>query len=141
MLDIVYFSNFSNNTRRFVENLEWQGSVYQIPVKGEFDKALLHSYVLVCPSYGDSNNGHVPPQVRKFLSEKENRLNCVGIISGGNITFGEDFAKAGDVLAAKLHVPLLYKFELAGTQQDIERVQVGLKNFGVAGCRSTDIAK
>jgi protein involved in ribonucleotide reduction len=134
MLDIVYFSNVSNNTKRFVEKLEWEGSVYQIPIKGTFDKALFHSYVLICPSYGDATHGHVPAQVRKFLSDEERRGLCAGVIGAGNINFGKEFALAGDVLAHKLRVRLLYKFELAGNDNDVTKVKNGLLRFGVAGC-------
>lgn len=133
MLNIVYFSNVSNNTHRFVNSLEWTGHVYRIPIKGIFDYTLLNSYVLICPSYGDANHGHIPPQVKKFLNEEANRKHCVGVIGAGNITFGEDFAKAANILSTKLHVPLLYKFELAGTENDREKVKQGLKEFGCAG--------
>lgn len=130
MLDLVYFSNVSNNTHRFVTHLEWAtGDIHRVPIKGEFEGQISNPYVLICPSYGDEKNGHVPPQVRKFLNQLENRKNCVGVIGSGHINFGDEFAKAGDILATKLRVPLLYKFELAGTQHDIERVREGLATF------------
>lgn len=141
MLNIVYFSNVSNNTKRFVEKLNWQGELYQIPITGKFDLALLSSYVLICPSYGSEINDHIPPQVKKFLNDSANRKHCVGVIGSGNINFGEDYAAAADIISFKLQVPVLYKFELAGTAQDIEKVQKGLKEFGVAGCRSKPISK
>jgi protein involved in ribonucleotide reduction len=141
MLDIVYFSNVSNNTQRFVDKLHWEGRVHRIPVKGEFDLALLNSYVLVCPSYGDANHGHVPVQVRKFLKDELNRSRCVGVIGTGNINFGEEYAMAGPVLSHKLKVPLLYQLELAGTDDDVLKVRRGLECFGVAGGYNSTIQK
>ena len=128
MLHIVYFSNVTNNTARFVEKLEW-GSSTRIPIKGNFEEELPHSYVLIVPSYGTMDTGHVPPQVRKFLQKFDNRKNCVGIIGTGNMNFGEEYAMAGDVIAEKLKVPMLYRLELAGTTKDITQVQEGLKMF------------
>jgi len=138
MLDIVYFSNVSNNTQRFVDKLDWKGQVHRIPIKGTFDRALLNSYVLICPSYGDATHGHVPVQVRKFLSIEENRNQCVGVIGTGNINFGTEYAMAGPVLSHKLKVPLLYQLELAGTDDDVTRVQRGLQCFGIAGAHTPD---
>ena len=133
MLDIVYFSNVSNNTHRFVEKLEWEGGLHRIPLHGGCDFGVFNSYVLICPSYGDDTHGHVPPQVRKFLNDPEYRSLCVGVIGAGNINFGDEFARAGEVLARKLQVPLLYKFELAGTTEDLDKVKTGLHKFGIAG--------
>lgn len=129
MLTLIYFSNVSNYTHRFMEQLDWSGEVKRIPIRGEFEETLTSPYVLICPSYGDVNRGHVPVQVRKFLNNAENRAKCVGIIGAGNITFGTDYGKAGNVLSQKLQVPLLYKFELAGTDNDIEQVLNGLQKF------------
>lgn len=140
MLNIVYFSNVSNNTKRFVENLKWEGEIYQIPITGKFDISLLRSYVLIVPSYGSEVNDHIPPQVKKFLNDPANRKHCVGVIGTGNINFGEDYAAAGDMISAKLHVPLLYKLELSGTAKDIEKVRLGLQEFGVAGCHTKPIS-
>lgn len=128
MLHIVYFSNVTNNTARFVDKLEW-GSSTRIPIKGDFEEELPHSYVLFVPSYGTSDTGHVPPQVRKFLKNPEHRKKCVGIIGTGNRNFGEEYAMAGDVVAEKLGVPMLYRLELAGTETDVTKVQEGLTMF------------
>ena len=137
MLDIVYFSNVSNNTHRFVDKLDWPtGKIHRIPLKNVCEFEVFTSYVLICPSYGEANHGHVPPQVRRFLADKEYRSLCVGIIGAGNLNFGEEFGRAGDVLAHKLKVPLLYKFDLAGNEDDVKKVKNGLLKFGDAGCHN-----
>lgn len=132
MIDIVYFSNVTNNTHRFVEKLDLDGGrKYRIPIKGEFDFTLLNPYILVTPTYGDPNKkGMVPHQVRKFLKEAENLHTLSGVIAGGNMNFGHEYGMAGDIISRRFHIPLLYKFELAGTDQDVEKVNLGLKQFG-----------
>lgn len=126
MLDIVYFSNVSNNTHRFVQKLNYEQSVIRIPVKGEFTKTLEKPFVLITPTY---NERGVPIQVMKFLSQAKNRKNLAGVIAGGNINFGEDYAKAGTAISKKCQVPLLYTFELMGTPEDVERVREGLNKY------------
>jgi protein involved in ribonucleotide reduction len=83
-------------------------------------------FILMTPTYGE---GRVPPQVVKFLNFEPNRVRCKGVIGSGNRNFFEDFAKAGDIVSAKLQVPVLYRFELAGTPEDVETIEEGIENF------------
>ena len=52
-----------------------------------------------------------------------------GVIAGGNTNFGEAFGVAGDIIAAKCEVPMLYRFELFGTEEDVFAVNMGLELF------------
>jgi len=71
----------------------------------------------------------VPKQVIKFLNNEQNRSLLRGVVASGNLNFGPDFCKAGDIVAAKCGVPYLYRFELMGTDHDVRRVQEGLEEF------------
>ena len=42
---------------------------------------------------------------------------------------GEAYGIAGDIIAAKCRVPLLYRFELMGTSEDTATVREGLRRF------------
>lgn len=128
-MNVVYFSNVSNNTARFVEKLDLPNQ--RIPIYAKEPPLLVEvPYVLICPTYGGGNEkGLVPMQVKKFLAVENNRNLCVGVIGAGNTNFGEYYAVAGDVLSAKLKVPLLYRFELLGMPWDVEKVQTGLTEF------------
>lgn len=124
MLHLVYFSNVSENTHRFITRLTHEAdqanqpiSSTRLPIQGE-QPVITEDYILIAPSYGTDKNGHVPPQVKKFLANADSRHHCVGVIGAGNINFGDEFAVSGDVLAHKLQVPLLYKFELSGFHKD-----------------------
>lgn len=75
-------------------------------------------YILIAPSYGTDKNGHVPPQVKKFLADETSRNHCAGVIGAGNLNFGDEYAASGDIIAAKLQVPLLHKIELSGRPED-----------------------
>jgi protein involved in ribonucleotide reduction len=51
------------------------------------------------------------------------------VIGAGNTNFGDNYCMAGDIIAAKCKVPHLYRFELMGTPEDVNRVQQGLEEF------------
>ena len=111
---------------RTVEENHETLNVKRIPIKGETITAD-KPYILVCPAYGSEKQGHVPPQVKKFLNNETTRNNCVGIIGTGNINFGDEFAAAGTLLSVKLNVPLLHVFELAGFDTDINFIYTLLR--------------
>lgn len=126
---IVYFSSVTENTRRFVDRLGYPSQ--RIPLRPkEAPLSVSDDYVLVVPTYGGGNvRGAVPKQVIKFLNDPVNRSHCRGVISAGNTNFGTAYGLAGDIVAQKVGVPHLYKFELLGTSDDVTRVQEGLKTF------------
>ena len=87
-------------------------------------------YVLLTPTYGGGTIGKaVPVQVKRFLNDERNRSGIIGVIASGNTNFGEAYGIAGDIIAAKCRVPLLYRFELMGTPEDTTAVREGLHRF------------
>lgn len=65
----------------------------------------------------------------RFLNDQHNRSLLRGVVAAGNTNFGEEFCYAGDVISRKCRVPYLYRFELMGTTEDVERVRTGLVDF------------
>ncbi|PWD44472.1 ribonucleotide reductase assembly protein NrdI [Gordonia paraffinivorans] len=129
---IVYFSSVSENTHRFVEKLRTRA--VRIPLTGGAEGFRVDEpYVLICPTYGGGKvgqtGGFVPKQVIRFLNDQHNRSFIRGVIAAGNSNFGEEFCYAGDIIARKCRVPYLYRFELMGTTDDVERVRAGLAEF------------
>ena len=126
MAHVVYFSSATNNTHRFVDKLGVPAR--RIPLRRTDPE--LHvddEYVLVVPTYGGGNGkGAVPKQVIRFLNDEHNRSLIRGVISAGNLNFGDAYGLAGDIVSAKCRVPHMYRFELLGTPHDVTRVQEGL---------------
>lgn len=130
IVNVVYFSSPSNNTHRFIQKLNFLNS--RIPWNLDEELEMNEDYVLITPTYSGGGNlkeGAVPKQVIKFLNKKQNRNFCRGVIASGNTNFGDTFAIAGPIISKKLNVPLLYQFELLGTQSDIEKIREILINF------------
>lgn len=126
---IVYFSNVSGFTHRFVEKLGLPAS--RIPINsveaGSF--RISEPSTLILPTYGANGRDFVPRQCIRFLNVEENRNLITSVIGSGNINFLDDFAKAADIVSAKLGVPVLHRFELAGTPEDIDIVHKELENI------------
>lgn len=128
--DLVYFSSVSENTRRFVERLD--RPAVRIPLRPRVQGMIrvARPFVLVVPTYGGGERaGAVPKQVIAFLNDQCNRTLLRGVIVAGNTNFGEHYCLAGPVIAAKCRVPELYRFELLGTDRDVEQVSTGLARF------------
>lgn len=126
MGNLVYYSSASENTHRFVQRLGLPA--HRIPVRAA-DPFLNvdEPYVLIVPTYGGGNEGGaVPRQVVRFLNDEDNRALIRGVVAAGNTNFGEAYCIAGDIIAKKCRVPYLYRFELLGTAEDVERVRDGL---------------
>ncbi|MDZ8277046.1 class Ib ribonucleoside-diphosphate reductase assembly flavoprotein NrdI [Microbacterium aquimaris] len=130
---LVYFSSVSGNTTRLIEKLGMRAK--RIPLHST--EPSLHvdePYVLVTPTYGGGQGrgeekGAVPKQVIRFLNDEDNRALLRGVISTGNTNFGEHFCLAGDIISRKCRVPHLYRVELFGTPEDIDRVSEGLERW------------
>lgn len=126
MTFLVYFSSKSLNTHRFVQKTGLQAG--RIPLDAEEEMLKVSEpFVLVTPTFADGEGrGAVPKQVIRFLNDPENRSFIRGVIASGNRNFGQYFGYAGDVISARCQVPCLYKFELMGTQEDVEIVKNGV---------------
>jgi protein involved in ribonucleotide reduction len=62
--------------------------------------------------------GAVPQEVQEFLGKHNHNL--VGVSASGNKNWGKDlFAKSGDKISQQYNIPLLHKFELSGTDNDL----------------------
>jgi protein involved in ribonucleotide reduction len=123
-IQIVYFSNHSGNTKRFVEKLD-NGSI-RIPIIWDpASPAITTSeYVLMVPTYGGgSERSAIPKQVKSFLNIKENRDLLRGVVGFGNTNFGDNYCKAADLIAQKTGVPVIARVEIFGTDDDVNKVK------------------
>jgi len=127
-INIVYFSNYSENTKRFVNKVD-DGSfnIARIPISSGIGNAPFISsapYILFVPTYGGgSERSAIPRQVRQFLNVPQNRDFLRGVVGFGNTNFGEHFCKAAELISKKTGVPIVARIEIFGTPEDVDKVK------------------
>lgn len=129
-MDVVFFSNVSNNTARFVDRLGWPSK--RIPIRNTEPALQVDTpYILILPTYagGRDVSAAVPKQVIRFLNDKSNRALIRGVVASGNTNFGSTYCLGGDVVARKCGVPVLHRFELLGSDDDVSAVQTVLQTY------------
>ncbi|WP_375231729.1 class Ib ribonucleoside-diphosphate reductase assembly flavoprotein NrdI [Pseudoglutamicibacter cumminsii] len=126
---LIYYSSASGNTHRFITKLNRRAA--RIPMRRtEPDLVAETDYVLLVPTYGGTKGERsILPQILNFLREPQNRKYLRGVMGAGNSNFGAQYNIAARKIAAKLDVPLLYTFEIMGTEEDVARVNEGLDEF------------
>jgi protein involved in ribonucleotide reduction len=126
-VDIVYYSNRSGNTKRFVEKLGYRNS---INLSSNPNLVVYKKYVLFVPTYGGGHGEYsIPRPVANFLNDKMNRKHLAGVVGFGNTNFGDHYCRAAYLIAEKTGVPILAKIELLGTPEDVELVQERLRKL------------
>lgn len=109
---LVAYSSMTGNVKRFVNQLPFP------TVDFRQVERIDQPYVLVTYTF---HFGKAPAEVDAFLKRHpQNRKYLTSVAASGNRNWGSNFAKAADEIASKYHVPILHKFELAGTQEDIQ---------------------
>lgn len=73
-------------------------------------------FVLVTYTTG---RGQAPGKVLSFL--QKNRSYLRGVAASGNRNWGDHFAGSADRVSELYGVPVLHKFELSGTDRDVQR--------------------
>ena len=121
-MKVVYFS-FTGNVRRFIQRTELEDTL-EITQDNCTDR-IDEPYILVTGTIGF---GEVPEPVQSFLNHNSEHLEAVA--ASGNRNWGQNFAKAGITISEDYQVPLLMKFEVQGTNRDVEefKVKVGQVN-------------
>ena len=123
-IQIVYFSNYSGNTKRFVEKMD--NVSIRIPINWDPASPVFvkEEYVLMVPTYGGgSERSAIPKQVKSFLNIEENRNLLRGVVGFGNTNFGDNYCKAAELIAQKTGVPVIARVEIFGTDDDINKVK------------------
>lgn len=71
--------------------------------------------------------GEVPETTTTFL--ERSFYNCLGVASSGNLVWGKNFAIAADKISENYGIPTILKFELSGTNRDVEIFLEGLRQI------------
>ena len=69
--------------------------------------------------------GEIPKEVDLFISN--NLQHIKGIVGSGNKNWGLSYCKACDLIKNQYYIPILYKFELSGNENDYLTLKEKLK--------------
>ncbi len=125
---LVIFDSKTNNVKRFSEKLKRDHPELEIvrltdngiPVPGK-------PFHLITYTTGI---GEVPATTLSFLEKYHDRLLSVTV--SGNRNWGPRFGLAGDIISEMYRVPLLMKFELSGTHNDVNNFFKEIKSYAQA---------
>ena len=106
---IAYYS-LTGNVRRFVAKT----GLATVEIKPGL--MLAEPFVCVTGTYGF---GQVAGTVSDFLADNSDYL--AGVAASGNRIWADNYAKAADIIAAQYGVPIVGRFELAGTDEDVRQ--------------------
>ncbi|SDB87667.1 class Ib ribonucleoside-diphosphate reductase assembly flavoprotein NrdI [Shouchella lonarensis] len=105
----MIFASKTGNVRRFVDKLSFL-DCQPLQSTLQVDKP----FILITYTTGF---GDIPLEVRHFLKNNHHFLR--GVAASGNRIWGNRFAKSADTISQMYHVPVLHKFELSGTPNDV----------------------
>jgi protein involved in ribonucleotide reduction len=99
----------TGNVRRFIHKL----GIPAMQIRE--DLVMDEDFILVTYTTGF---GNVPELVSRFLDGNHSRLK--GVSASGNRNWGASFGASADKISDQYKVPVLSKFELAGTNSDVQ---------------------
>lgn len=108
---IAYYS-LTGNVRRFVAKT----GIAAVEIKPGL--MLAEPFICVTGTYGF---GQVAVPVADFLAA--NSAYLAGVAASGNRNWGGNYAKAADIIATQYGVPIVGRFELAGTDADVAKIR------------------
>ena len=120
-MKVVYYS-FTGNVKRFIKRTGLTDTM-EITENSATER-IDTPFVIVTSTIGF---GEVPKPVQQFL--ELNYKNLQAVAASGNRNWGQNFAKAGIVIADEYNVPLLMKFELHGSLNDTKEFKEKVVNF------------
>lgn len=115
---LVVFDSLTGNVARFVDKL-------QLP-SVQISEGLIINEPFVLVTY-TTGFGEVPSSTLEFL--KRNNQLLIGVAVSGNRNWGQFFARSGEIIANMYGVPLILKFELHGTPQDVTTFKEGVQKL------------
>jgi protein involved in ribonucleotide reduction len=115
---LIAFDSRTGNVKRFVAKLDM--NCIQIS-ENLFVK---EPFVLITYTTGF---GEIPKLTTAFLSN--NHTNLIAVSSSGNKNWGAKYGRSADVIAAQYNVPIISKFELSGTQNDVAAFREGIRIY------------
>lgn len=130
-IPIYFYSSTSGMVRQFAQALG--RPVFDLTEREVRQSVPEGPWVLLTPSYktGNADNDTIPEPVKRFLQDPATRRRMVGVMGSGNRNFGRHYQAAARDIAKRSKRPVLFEFELQGTQWDVEEAKELLRELDV----------
>ncbi|WP_192930692.1 class Ib ribonucleoside-diphosphate reductase assembly flavoprotein NrdI [Deinococcus sp. AJ005] len=116
---LLAYDSLTGNVRRLARELAGQLGAEAVDVRSHVPNT---EYLLLTYTFG---TGQVPDTTHTFLDQHGHLLR--GVVSSGSYHWGQNFARAADVIAARYGVPIVAKINKGGTAADRVRVLTWLR--------------
>ncbi|OAO78566.1 Ribonucleotide reduction protein NrdI [Anoxybacillus flavithermus] len=119
---IIAYDSKTGNVQRFINKVKNELDIETVKIHE--DSIIQKPFILVTYTTGF---GQVPKTTKGFLMK--NHQYMIAVASSGNMNWGMKFAVAADEISKKYSVPIILKFELSGTQKDVQRFIEEVRNI------------
>ena len=106
---LVVYDSMTGNVKSFIHKLNMPA------VQIDEDLVIDEDFILITYTTGF---GNVPERVLDFLEHNNEKLK--GVSASGKRNWGDMFGASADKISTKYEVPIVSKFELSGTNNDVE---------------------
>ncbi|WP_338532608.1 class Ib ribonucleoside-diphosphate reductase assembly flavoprotein NrdI [Paenibacillus peoriae] len=117
---LIAYASRTGNVKLFVDRLPYRSM--------KITEGLRLSEPFVLVTYTDKI-GEVPEKTRQFLADNNGLIR--GVAASGNRNFGPYYGAAADIISEQYDVPIVCKFELAGTPTDTAKFIEGVDALDV----------
>jgi len=111
-MEWIYYDSKTGNVERFMQKVAELTGWSVCKIQPDMDAVQEGHLVTFTTRFGE-----VPETTKRFLHHASPYL--LSVSSSGNRNWGQNFAIAGDKIATEYGIPLALKFELSGTNEDI----------------------
>ncbi|WP_195536382.1 class Ib ribonucleoside-diphosphate reductase assembly flavoprotein NrdI [Bacillus paralicheniformis] len=112
---LVTYESMTGNVRRFVRKLEQKMQIKTMEITEDLKVAEPFIHITYTIKFGQ-----IPEKTQKFIHNNKDFL--YGVCSSGNRNWGSYYAAAADKLSQHYQVPVLLKFELSGSDSDLDKL-------------------
>lgn len=121
---LVVYASKTGNVTRFIAKLPHQFITLQLKTGEECitDPCVLITYT--------TGIGEVPAEVLRFC-QRHHKL-IVAVVASGNRNWGSAYGIAADKISHVFNIPVLMKFELSGTTNDVQKFLRGVEQLEIS---------
>ena len=94
-------------------------------------------YAIMTPTYAGhpDKGGYIPGPVNHWLTNEQTQHYLIGVIGTGDINWGEKFCAAADEISNTHDVPVLYRVDRWGNEDDYAAINAGLAQHWATLCQ------